>query len=445
MAFTTEKVSHNDYRLLGLSPAASPAEVKKAYRDLVKRWHPDFFHQRSLFERQRAEERFKEITGAYRRISLSWKSGEPIDRSSGHQRTTSESKPAPKSPSGPQPFTAAGASHGANRSGKPLNRSSGFSPFRNMDFRSFARFVSQRCRPDRLRRDVKWDGRSAGIFLFVLIFLIVFAITSIPVRRWFFPPPENGVPESVPAHPKMVPEQPLDRPLAEDKSLTPGSDGLQTMPPRPESPPASPPTVSTRLHFALGSTQTEVLRVQGTPNRIHGQTWIYGLSEIQFKDGRVWRYNNFDGSLRVQMVPKPVPEGGKPLFITLGSTKNDVLLVQGTPTRVEANKWFYGFSEIRFKNEVVDEYDNYFENLNIRLLPSTPSLSALQKGFFTVGSTADDVLNIQGTPTSIQGHYWFYQLSSILFRDKRVHYVVNSGGNLHFVPPEEAIGESVNR
>ncbi len=29
------------YDLLGLSPGASPAELKAAYRDLAKVWHPD--------------------------------------------------------------------------------------------------------------------------------------------------------------------------------------------------------------------------------------------------------------------------------------------------------------------------------------------------------------------------------------------------------------------
>lgn len=29
------------YEILGLKPEASPAEVKEAYRDLVKVWHPD--------------------------------------------------------------------------------------------------------------------------------------------------------------------------------------------------------------------------------------------------------------------------------------------------------------------------------------------------------------------------------------------------------------------
>jgi len=52
------------YQLLGLASGASPAEVKQAYRDLVKVWHPDrFAHDERL--RLKAQEQLKEINGAY--------------------------------------------------------------------------------------------------------------------------------------------------------------------------------------------------------------------------------------------------------------------------------------------------------------------------------------------------------------------------------------------
>ena len=52
------------YRVLGLSPGATPAAIKQAYRDLVKVWHPDrFLHDDRL--RVMAQEKLKEINGAY--------------------------------------------------------------------------------------------------------------------------------------------------------------------------------------------------------------------------------------------------------------------------------------------------------------------------------------------------------------------------------------------
>jgi hypothetical protein len=182
-----------------------------------------------------------------------------------------------------------------------------------------------------------------------------------------------------------------------------------------------------------------VVAIQGLPTKIRGQTWIYGVSEIQFKDAKVSRYNNFDGSLRVRLDPPTLPRGEIPPFFTLGSTPNEVLLVQGTPTRIDVQSWFYGFSEIRFKNGRVANYDNYFGNLRVRILPSDSYRSTSPGDYFTVGSSTDEVLAVQGTPTSIQGNLWFYQLSNILFRDGRVRYVVNTGGNLRFAPPSEPV------
>jgi len=52
------------YQILGLKPNASPEEVKKAYRQLAKIWHPDLFHNNNQ-EQQQAEVKFKEIAEAY--------------------------------------------------------------------------------------------------------------------------------------------------------------------------------------------------------------------------------------------------------------------------------------------------------------------------------------------------------------------------------------------
>ena len=52
------------YQVLGLKPGASPEEVRQAYRDMVKVWHPDrFAHDERL--RGMAQEKLKEINGAY--------------------------------------------------------------------------------------------------------------------------------------------------------------------------------------------------------------------------------------------------------------------------------------------------------------------------------------------------------------------------------------------
>ena len=75
MTDTTQKTTENSYRMLGLEPGASAEEVKRAYRRLAKRWHPDHYQQSPVLDRDLAEEKFKEIKGAYEKISSLWVAG----------------------------------------------------------------------------------------------------------------------------------------------------------------------------------------------------------------------------------------------------------------------------------------------------------------------------------------------------------------------------------
>lgn len=55
------------YRVLDVSPSATWAVVKRAYRDLASRWHPDRFgHGTAAYSA--AEERFKRVNQAYERL-----------------------------------------------------------------------------------------------------------------------------------------------------------------------------------------------------------------------------------------------------------------------------------------------------------------------------------------------------------------------------------------
>jgi len=53
------------YKILDIDKSASPEEIKKAYRKLVKQWHPD----RHMENKHVAEEKFKEIQEAYEVLS----------------------------------------------------------------------------------------------------------------------------------------------------------------------------------------------------------------------------------------------------------------------------------------------------------------------------------------------------------------------------------------
>ena len=56
------------YAVLELEPSATAAEIKNAYLDLVKVWHPDRYLRESPRLRRRAEEKLKQINLAYERL-----------------------------------------------------------------------------------------------------------------------------------------------------------------------------------------------------------------------------------------------------------------------------------------------------------------------------------------------------------------------------------------
>lgn len=53
----------NPYEVLGLKPGASQEEIKKAYRNLIKQYHPDQYGDNPL--KDLAEEKMREINTAY--------------------------------------------------------------------------------------------------------------------------------------------------------------------------------------------------------------------------------------------------------------------------------------------------------------------------------------------------------------------------------------------
>ena len=58
---------NDPYSVLGVSPSASDEEVKKAYRELARKYHPDNYQNNPLADL--AEEKMKEINEAYDQIT----------------------------------------------------------------------------------------------------------------------------------------------------------------------------------------------------------------------------------------------------------------------------------------------------------------------------------------------------------------------------------------
>jgi hypothetical protein len=97
-----------------------------------------------------------------------------------------------------------------------------------------------------------------------------------------------------------------------------------------------------------------VLAQQGTPTAASEEKLVYGKSELYLKDGFVagWRIDRASSPIRVKLWPQytinPSPE-----CFTIGSSKDIVLVVQGTPTAFTGDKYEYGGSEVYFRDNKV--------------------------------------------------------------------------------------------
>lgn len=416
----------DDYRLLGLRPGASPEEVKRAYRALVKRWHPDRYAGGSERERAEAEEKFKDLQDAYRRIL---------------SKSFADAFSSREVPSGKKTHTA--ADRGAKESGDGSQGKKPFSTPQATQPSGLAQALKTlRSRAGAWAEKPMGSGKRAAAAAVLLL--------AVLWGYWLHAPRPKEAPSGAAPGATTGSESPKAPEAPASNLSIRVDDALSSPAVVPGYDPAgreilggpSPAGAGKAETFTLGSSEKDVLRVQGPPDKAGGGRWSYGLSEVRFQDGRVTGYDNFDGRLRVALVPSAGSGrsgAAAANYFTLGSTKDDVLRVQGTPTGVRGAVWHYGFSSVRFSEDRVVSYDNSFGNLKVRLVPSREYLEkagGTAPSFFTVGSSADEVLAVQGTPTSIRGNMWFYDFSDVLFRDGRVGWVNDPGGRLRFVPKE---------
>ena len=62
------KATGNAFRILEISPSATDSEVKKAYRSMAKKYHPDKLQSKDPAMIKGAQEKFQEVQRAYEAI-----------------------------------------------------------------------------------------------------------------------------------------------------------------------------------------------------------------------------------------------------------------------------------------------------------------------------------------------------------------------------------------
>jgi hypothetical protein len=105
----------------------------------------------------------------------------------------------------------------------------------------------------------------------------------------------------------------------------------------------------------LGSTVGEVYAVQGIPTLTQGDTWHYGKSQIRFAQGKVISWSQHpDNPLRIARDQRVGMQEGT---FEVGSTKDEVRTIQGTPITETETVWDYGPSRVHFKNNRVIHWE----------------------------------------------------------------------------------------
>ncbi|MGA3045178.1 MAG: J domain-containing protein [Terracidiphilus sp.] len=107
-------------------------------------------------------------------------------------------------------------------------------------------------------------------------------------------------------------------------------------------------------------------------------------------------------------------------YITIGSTKDEVVQLQGPPTASTGDRLVYGRSDVFLKDGSVIGWkiDPVSDPIRVKLWPEH-SVDTSQI-YFTIDSTKDDVLVVQGTPTAFSADKFEYGGSEVYFRNNRV-------------------------
>jgi hypothetical protein len=334
-------------QVLGLGMNASEEEIESAYLTLVKVWHPDRFQSDQKL-RSAAEEKLKDINAAhdYLKAAPPLEEGRPFGPEPG---------PVPKPEESPK---------------------QGFAPTETVATEAIDEELA-----DEVRRVLKrYETRSwskgffkvaaalGGVAVVSLLWVAIdFFLSANPttarpweeykaevsrelhangLRLWSSATRNVHASKSEDALPPAVPaaKEPAPAEAAAAKVETPGK--------------ARPVTATNEAHGAKpyltsGLTPMEVLSILGNPTSSSGEKMFYQRSEIDFKNGHVagWKIDS-KSPIRVKLWPdRPLLPGM--VAFAVGSSKSDVIALQGTPTLFSDNEFGYGGSVVFFQNDHV--------------------------------------------------------------------------------------------
>ncbi len=349
---------HDCYRLLELEMGASRAEIKRAYRELVQVWHPDRFSHDPVLQRK-AEEKLKQINLAYEKIG-----------------NISVEEIPPRTGAAKPPY---GSTEGDARSARANDTATSSTSHQD---------GSHGQTPPFQQSESDWAQSFVRFAVIVVVLMVLASVfqsgkpTSNGRTAYGLPDTKQTSIES-----NSVPNSKHDN-RAKDNSVEFAS--------------SKPPDIG-KPTYGLPDTKQTSIESNSVPNP---------------------KQDNRAEDNSVEFATAKTPNSHPPAvialglgFFTIGSTKDEVLAVQGTPESIIGEAFSYGYSRINFANGRVKGWSDISKVLKIKMLPTS---EVQPKGYFSIGSTKDEVLVEQGTPESIIGEAFSYGYSRVNFADGRV-------------------------
>lgn len=236
------------YEILSIDPGCSWPELRKCYKSLIQKWHPDR-HNDNSNDKQTATIRIKEINLAYQQLEDYYKeqgilpqctyskSEDELHRTTYSSPITPEQHDTPSTPETPFPSAP----------------------------------------PPSSRKSL----RTWGITL-VLVIYVSFLVSQEIIR--------NN---------QMHEDGPTTAHMSSQKETSIFSESTHTLNSTTATPTVNFPDIAPKHDapfFTYNSTIGEVISIQGQPDLIINNTWYYGKSEVHFRDGRVIRWSRAPGS-----------------------------------------------------------------------------------------------------------------------------------------------------
>jgi hypothetical protein len=107
--------------------------------------------------------------------------------------------------------------------------------------------------------------------------------------------------------------------------------------------------------FSIGSTFGEVYAIQGVPSLTRGDVWHYGKSEVHFARGKVISWEEHPDNPLRGTRDQSVQSHRR--YFDIGSTKDEVRAIQGTPVTETDTVWDYAPSRVYFERSRVIRWE----------------------------------------------------------------------------------------